>query len=203
LTVKSLDSSHFTKEIRHQGGLAKARMVARQILCLVLSCLSLFSLSEAGLRQKITETSVDVAVREQIAMAKSDEATHEHDQTDRRRLATAKKVGDDSGGSGFSIFPLFPLGLCEGDCDSNSDCAGDLVCHQRDSGDGVTSDCSASSDFISGSTDICVTSSSGGSSSGSSSGSSNGSTSGGIILKMWWQKGKLVPCMPKSRQIVP
>ena len=160
-------------------------MAARQILCLVLYCLSLLASSEAGLRQKFIETSSDVAVREDVAMAEGDEVSQEYDQTDRRRIATAKRVGDD--GPGFSVFPLFPLQLCEGDCDSNSDCAGDLVCHQRDSGDGVTSDCSASSSFISGSVDICVKSSS----EDSSSGSGGGSTSGGVILRLWWQKGML------------
>ncbi len=29
---------------------------------------------------------------------------------------------------------VFPLGVCEGDCDVDGDCAGDLVCYQRDSG---------------------------------------------------------------------
>jgi hypothetical protein len=28
----------------------------------------------------------------------------------------------------------FPLAICEGDCDVDGDCAGDLVCYQRDSG---------------------------------------------------------------------
>lgn len=31
----------------------------------------------------------------------------------------------------------FPLGLCEGDCDRNSDCEGDLVCFQRNPGEEV------------------------------------------------------------------
>jgi hypothetical protein len=28
-------------------------------------------------------------------------------------------------------------GLCEGDCDTNDDCEGDLVCYQRDPGDDI------------------------------------------------------------------
>lgn len=29
---------------------------------------------------------------------------------------------------------VFPLGVCEGDCDDDGDCDGDLICYQRDSG---------------------------------------------------------------------
>ena len=33
--------------------------------------------------------------------------------------------------------PDSALGLCEGECDTNSDCQGDLICYQRDKNDPV------------------------------------------------------------------
>eukprot|EP00980_Cylindrotheca_fusiformis_P011317 scaffold2611_cov70-Cylindrotheca_fusiformis.AAC.2 len=35
-------------------------------------------------------------------------------------------------GSGIELEVKYPLGLCKGDCDSDSDCLGDLKCFQRD-----------------------------------------------------------------------
>ena len=37
----------------------------------------------------------------------------------------------DKGKNGFPE-GAFPLGMCEGDCDTNEDCDGRLVCFQRD-----------------------------------------------------------------------
>ena len=37
----------------------------------------------------------------------------------------------DKGNNGFPE-GAFPLGICEGDCDTNEDCDGGLVCFQRD-----------------------------------------------------------------------
>lgn len=42
-------------------------------------------------------------------------------------------------GDNWQPVSAFPLGLCEGDCDGDSDCSGDLVCHQRDNFDPVPS----------------------------------------------------------------
>ena len=49
----------------------------------------------------------------------------------------------------------YPLGLREGDCDGDSDCTGDLVCHQRDGSDPVPS-CAGRGDSK---TDYCIHSS--------------------------------------------
>eukprot|EP00536_Pseudo-nitzschia_multiseries_P018012 jgi/Psemu1/53719/gm1.53719_g len=41
----------------------------------------------------------------------------------------------------FGANPNQKLGLCEGDCDRDSDCKGDLMCHQRNTGDPVPYGC--------------------------------------------------------------
>lgn len=41
------------------------------------------------------------------------------------------------GGNELDISTLFPLSGCEGDCDNDSDCRGDLVCYQRDAHEAV------------------------------------------------------------------
>ena len=47
--------------------------------------------------------------------------------------------------------------LFAGDCDTDSECAGDLVCWNRDSGDySYVPGCSGEDDLWSGSTDFCV-----------------------------------------------
>ncbi|GKZ00110.1 hypothetical protein MPSEU_000964400 [Mayamaea pseudoterrestris] len=50
----------------------------------------------------------------------------------RRKLNSLSLKGD-NGNPGNA----FPLGECQGDCDSDNDCDGDLVCHQRDDGEEV------------------------------------------------------------------
>lgn len=40
-------------------------------------------------------------------------------------------------GNNGSPASAFPLGLCEGDCDSDSDCEGGLTCYQRDANESV------------------------------------------------------------------
>jgi hypothetical protein len=47
---------------------------------------------------------------------------------------TLDKVGGNQNPSN-----AFPLGLCEGDCDGDTDCEGGLVCHQRDGNETVPS----------------------------------------------------------------
>jgi hypothetical protein len=48
----------------------------------------------------------------------------------------------------------FPLGECEGDCDRNSDCEGDLICHQRSAHEAVPG-CDGGKDDSSD-TDYCI-----------------------------------------------
>ena len=64
------------------------------------------------------------------------------------------------------------MGQCQGDCDSDNDCAGSLVCKQRNAYDPIPSGCRGN---LSWKTDYCVTSSSSGGSNnnGNSNGSSN------------------------------
>ena len=50
---------------------------------------------------------------------------------------------------------IFPLGLCEGDCDYDEDCEGDLICQERDPGDDVPG-CSLLSIDRESSADFCV-----------------------------------------------
>jgi len=56
-------------------------------------------------------------------------------------------------GDGGSPASVFPLGRCLGDCDRDSDCAGDLVCYQRSSSDDDVPGCDGSPE---GSDDYCV-----------------------------------------------
>ena len=49
---------------------------------------------------------------------------------DERALTRARIVGNNGRGP-------FPLGLCQGDCDSDKECSGKLVCSQRNRGDSV------------------------------------------------------------------
>jgi hypothetical protein len=59
------------------------------------------------------------------------------EMNDVRRLQPNIRLAGNNG------FPLtaFPLGVCEGDCDQDSDCAGDLRCFQRSNGHLVVPGC--------------------------------------------------------------
>eukprot|EP00526_Cylindrotheca_closterium_P007483 CAMPEP_0113658690 /NCGR_PEP_ID=MMETSP0017_2-20120614/31912_1 /TAXON_ID=2856 /ORGANISM="Cylindrotheca closterium" /LENGTH=683 /DNA_ID=CAMNT_0000573097 /DNA_START=202 /DNA_END=2253 /DNA_ORIENTATION=- /assembly_acc=CAM_ASM_000147 len=92
--------------------------------------------------------------------------------------------GGSSGGGSSNLFSYggsppqsaFPLQRCEGDCDSDSNCAQGLYCLQRDGGDPVPG-CNGSDDSR---TDYCVPrGSTGGGSGGGTTGSNTGSTGGG------------------------
>ena len=68
---------------------------------------------------------------------------------------------------------------CEGDCDTNSDCAGDLQCFQRDADSDVVPGCATTGYVTTRSPhDYCYKSGSGSDTSGSGSGSGSGATKG-------------------------
>lgn len=50
---------------------------------------------------------------------------------------------------------VFPLQECQGDCDTDDDCDGDLVCFQRDEGGGAVPGCLGGENAVSR-TDFCV-----------------------------------------------
>ena len=69
----------------------------------------------------------------------------------RRNLAELNLVGND-GNPGNT----FPLGECEGDCDSDNDCEGEFVCFQRDAGDPVPGCYVGNGDSLNNHYDYCV-----------------------------------------------
>lgn len=83
-------------------------------------------------------------------------------------------------GNNGSPSSAFPLKKCEGDCDSDDDCAGNLVCFQR-SGSQSVPGCSGGSSYKE-SHDFCVEPSSGG-------GGGGGSSSSSFYLKLYWEQG--------------
>lgn len=112
---------------------------------------------------------------------------------DRRKLQSVDVVADNGRPSG-----AYPLSLCQGDCDSDDDCDGDLVCFLRDGGDSVPG-CSGGESENAGA-DVCVIrGGGGGDNGGGDEGEDNeeedeeeepvvSSSSGGRgYLKMHWQ----------------
>lgn len=69
--------------------------------------------------------------------------------TQRSLTTTIKYVGNNG-----SPAAGFPLGECEGDCDENLDCAGDLICYQRNANEAVPG-CDGGQDESTG-TDYCI-----------------------------------------------
>ena len=59
----------------------------------------------------------------------------------KRRLTKIRYKGNNGKPSEY-----FPLGLCEGDCDNDDDCEGDLECYQRGKNDSVPGCSGGSSD---------------------------------------------------------
>jgi hypothetical protein len=92
--------------------------------------------------------------------------------------SSVQRVGNDGSPSS-----AFPLGKCQGDCDNDGDCSGDLVCFQRRAYQSVPGCSGGTSDSTT--TDYCVESS--GSSGGSSGGS--GTSTSDVVIKKWWQQG--------------
>jgi hypothetical protein len=85
-----------------------------------------------------------------------------------------KRKGNDGSPSN-----AFPLGMCEGDCDNDSECAGDLVCFQRRANQAVPGCSGGTSD--SSPTDYCVES--------TTLGTTGGVASSDFILRLYWEKG--------------
>lgn len=97
---------------------------------------------------------------------------------------TAVYVGNDN---------VSNLGLCQGDCDTNQDCAPGLRCHQRSRGQAAPG-CNLGQSLMNSDNDFCVreTSTSGGSTNtgGSTSSGGSGSTGNSFALKLYWEAGK-------------
>ncbi len=87
---------------------------------------------------------------------------------------------------------VFPLGVCEGDCDVDSDCAGNLRCLQRDSNAGSVPGCNGSDN---GKTDYCVSRSSSPSPPSApgptptAPSPTSSSVNQNFKLKMYWEEG--------------
>ena len=98
--------------------------------------------------------------------------------------STAHVVGNDGKGP-------FPLGMCEGDCDNDSECKGkDLICYQRDPGDDAPG-CYLDHRRRQSRADFCVRKAPPG---GSSKHDNTDSGSGSIgkekfALKLYWEEG--------------
>ncbi|CAB9527247.1 receptor-like protein kinase [Seminavis robusta] len=109
-------------------------------------------------------------------------------------VCVSKKYANVVGSSRVSPVRRTLLGRCRGDCDSNRDCDGNLVCHQRGVGDPVPG-CSGKS--LGTSRDYCVSpgAGGGGGSTGAgggatvSTGTGGGTTSGSFRLKIYWEQG--------------
>ena len=69
----------------------------------------------------------------------------------RRNLGALSLVGNNGSPSS-----KFPLGECEGDCDSDNDCEGDFVCFQRDEGEAVPGCYVGSGGSLNNNWDYCV-----------------------------------------------
>ncbi|GKY93226.1 hypothetical protein MPSEU_000290300 [Mayamaea pseudoterrestris] len=107
------------------------------------------------------------------------------------RSSSSGGGGTSTGGSSLRIVGdngspsnVFPLGKCQGDCDSDSDCAGNLVCFERTGTQSVPG-CSGSSS--NSGKDFCVDPSSSGGTGGTDGSSGGGGN--GRALKMYWQQG--------------
>ena len=80
-------------------------------------------------------------------------STQPSQQSRRSVLTSVKTVGNNGNPKS-----AFPLSLCEGDCDSDADCDGDLVCFKRDGGEAVPG-CSGGTEAL-GPSDFCIDTSS-------------------------------------------
>jgi hypothetical protein len=87
------------------------------------------------------------------------------------------RVGNDGSPSS-----AFPLKKCQGDCDNDGDCAGDLVCFQRRAYQAVPGCSGGTSDSTV--TDYCVESSTSG-----GGGGGGGSSTSDFVLRKYWQAG--------------
>jgi len=112
----------------------------------------------------------------------------QHDESSSRQLQSVYDIGKD---------PTRLLGLCEGDCDSDSDCAGDLICYQRDAGQSIPG-CSGTPNSRS---DFCIRDLSlnrdddGNNDDDGYNDDNNNDDNGGdggesFALKLYWERGK-------------
>jgi len=75
---------------------------------------------------------------------------------------------------------LYPLGQCQGDCDEDEHCEGDLICFRRDGGSNWVPGCSGTTDE--GGADICIDPA-------DEPEGPIGPTPGSFRLKMYWEEG--------------
>ncbi len=108
----------------------------------------------------------------------------QHDGSSSRYLQKFQDIGRD---------PTRPLGLCEGDCDSDSDCTGNLICYQRSAGQSIPG-CSG---IPNSNSDFCIRdpSSNGDDDGNNDDDDNNNDDSGGsggesFALKLYWERGK-------------
>ncbi len=71
-----------------------------------------------------------ISIAPSVSQAPSDEPSFSPTAKPTRLLIN--KVGN-----GGSPSEVFPLGLCQGDCDDDDECAGDLICYQRERNEAV------------------------------------------------------------------
>lgn len=88
-------------------------------------------------------------------------------------------------GNNGSPSSAYPMGLCEGDCDSDADCDSDLVCYQREAYESVPGCSGGESETVGN--DYCVSSNSVVAATASSTTPLR--TLGTFRLKMYWQTG--------------
>jgi hypothetical protein len=127
---------------------------------------------QVSAQQRIGAPSSEVVNMEPDGVLVVDEA-HVH-----RKLQTAKNVGNNGQPSS-----VYPLKVCQGDCDKDSDCTGSLKCFQR-SGLQRVPGCSGTTSKWSG-IDFCYDPDNG--SNNNNDDSSGGS--GGFRLRLYWEDG--------------
>lgn len=102
--------------------------------------------------------------------------------------------GDSSGTALYSYgndppSDVFPLGVCEGDCDTDRDCSGNLICLQREKNDGPVPGCSGNDNSR---TDYCIASNASPIASPTPAPPTGPSASSGLQnfkLKLYWEQG--------------
>jgi len=110
---------------------------------------------------------------------------NQHDESSSRYLQKFQDIGTKN--------PTRTLGLCKGDCDSDSDCSGDLICYQRSAGQSIPG-CSG---IPNSNSDFCIRdpSSNGDDDDNNGDDDNNNDDNGGgggesFALKLYWERGK-------------
>lgn len=143
---------------------------------LVVGIAALFLVVIVLVRCKSKETIDSTLLRVPFTNQQQDDGA----TTTRQLLPRVKQIGNN---------PSKPLGLCEGDCDNDDDCQGDLVCFQR----GRRQPIPGCSGNPSNKADFCIKkpSSNGDDNDGggeNGGGGSSGGGGGGSFLKMYWER---------------